>query len=330
MSKTAVGILVRDRWDLTHQTLMSLYYTDQPKDSYDVFIVDNASSENDTIDELKKFVASGLLPIKNAYFLPTHMAISQAWNLFLGMTQNYDQRVILDNDVAFLRTVSPPSTTDVKRDVHGIPESSPEQVDPLAGAPRSGAVIGGVNSITSRLQRPSAGIYARNEGVPSSIDDKSSRFLDHLSGFSRENDVDIVSLVPVPPRHVFSGMYDKAINNQFNGRPFLTGGCMLISKRAFDTLGFFDERLDRRIDIEYTQRAIRNHMNIGYHPSYWVVHLGADQVTEGQDQYTTKMAQATSALQTMQLHSTHVSSMWDGVLYQIKSASKKNVVVNIT
>jgi len=322
MKKTAIAMVTKDRWNMTYQTLMSLYYSDQPKSEYDLFILDNGSSP-ENVEQLKEFVNSGLVPVTNAYFMG-EKRISVAYNMLLAMTKDYDFRLKLDNDIVMFKTVTPPAKGS-ETSSH-IPESHPGEVDPLSGAPRSGAIIGGVNSPTSRLQSPSVGIQSR--GKKSFVADNSSRFLDHLTSFAEDNAVDLTALVPVPPTMAFPSAFNDAINRTLDGRPYLQGACMLISKKAFEMLGYFDERLDKRIDVEYSQRAIKNGINIGYHPSYWSIHIGAREQTEANPVRDQKYAMATSIMQNQPIP-IYSNSSWEKVLRQIKKASHKHQIVNV-
>lgn len=322
MNRHAVGIVARNRWELTYQTLMSMYYSDQPKNSYDLYIIDNASDPDNT-EQLREFINSGLLPVKNAYFLPTEVSIPKVWNLFLALADEYEYRVKYDNDLVLLRTTTPSSKPE--RDSN-VPESHPDEVNPLAGAPRSGAIIGGVNSPTSRLTSNSVGIGSR--GKKYFVSDNSSRFLDHLTGFATEFSVDLAALAPVPPQLSFPAMINQLANRTLDGRSYLLGSCLQISKKVFDTLGFFDERLQRRIDIEYSQRALRSGFNIGYHPDYWVIHMGADAPTEDKGTLDHKHAFSSSIMQQQPLAG-KADSQWSQVIRQIKKASMKYKIVNV-
>jgi len=242
----------------------------------------------------------------------------------LSMTKDYDYRLKLDNDIVMLKTVTPPAK--IGSDGSPVPDSSPAEVDPLSGSPRSGAIIGGVNSPTSRLHSPSVGIGSR--GKKSFVSDNSSRFIDHLTGFAEANAVDLTALVPVPPTMAFPSAFNEAVNRTLDGRSYLAGACMLISKKAFELLGYFDERLDKRIDIEYSQRAIRNRINIGYHPSYWSIHIGAREPTDEKAVRDQKYAIATQIMQSQPIPN-YSDSTWEKVLRQIKKSSQKHKIVNI-
>jgi len=320
MKKHCIGIVIRNRLELTRNTLMGLYYSDQNKSDYDVFLIDNAS-DHQTRDELKKFAAGGILPVKNLYVLKEEAPIASAWNLFLALSQKYEYRTKLDNDMVMLRTVTPPASGHQRDNVN---KPFPSEIDPLGGAPRSGAVVGGVNSITSRIQRPSVSIYNDTEKYNMAH----SKFLDHMEYFATDNEVDLMALVPVPAKQTFQDASFAAHNKQVNGRSCLMGGCMMISKRTFDTVGYFDERFHRRIDIEYSQRAVKLGLNLGYHPNYWAVHTGANQSTENEAQKQEKTAQANLLLQ-QDLPSTKISSHWHDIIYKVATASKNNKIVNL-
>jgi len=102
MRKHCIGIVVCNRFDLTQKTLQSLYHTDQLKDTYDLFIIDNGSNEQVSAD-LKEWVKSAIVPVKNLIKIK-NVGIGPAWNLFLSMTTEYPYRTKLDNDLIFANT----------------------------------------------------------------------------------------------------------------------------------------------------------------------------------------------------------------------------------
>ena len=60
----ALGLLVKNRWNLTQKTLQSLYHTDQLKDSYDLFIIDNGSDPV-LSSNLSEWAKTAIIPVKN-------------------------------------------------------------------------------------------------------------------------------------------------------------------------------------------------------------------------------------------------------------------------
>ena len=324
--KHAVGILVCGRYSLTEMVLMSLYYSDQSKDDYDLFLIDNAS-DRETQQELRAFCGNGMLPIRNLFILPVQASISQAWNLFLAVTQDYEYRTKIDNDMVMLGTVTPPSKPKKRG---GVPESHPDEVDPLGGAPRSVSIVGGVNSPVSRLQTRSSSIYggtAPNDGLDSG--GKHSRFLDHLEGCAKEFNTDLTALAPIGPKSVFPAVLDALNKQSFEGRPFLLGAFMMISRRAFETLGYFDERLPRRESIEYSQRAIKSRLFVAYHPEYWAVHIGQNKDTVDVSLTETQESFAIRVMQEQPLSSPKASSVWTKVSRRILDSASKNKIVNL-
>jgi GT2 family glycosyltransferase len=308
----AIGIVVKDRWNLTHQTLMSLYFSAQKKSSYDVYIIDNGSSK-DTISQLKAFVKSGLLPVKNLIVLPEEIEMSKAWNLFLCMAEDYPYRLKLDNDIVFQNSIpAVPAKPN--------PLYSPMADSALGGAPISGAIIKGAGAALYLAMRRKMKQEYREV--------MTSKFLDHMIGFSKDFEVGLLSLVPVSPAQTFSAMAQEIVGRTIGGRPYLFGACMMITKPAFEQLGYFDERLARRIDIEYSQRAIRNGINIGYHPSYCCTHIGADQSTEPSEVREARYAAAIAISQKELPIKCHADSIWVAAQKKIIAASKKDTILS--
>lgn len=309
--KHALGLVTRGRWKLTQQTLMSLFYSQQPKNSYDLYIIDNCSLKEDA-DNLRGFIRSGLLPVKNAYFLPAEATISEAWNLFLALTEKYDFRTKLDNDIVFRGTI--PSTP--KKIAANQP--SPADSGPNPGSiPCGPPVKGAASSQVARSRAEKRRMQEFNH----------TRFLDHLERFMDENNVGVCALVPCPEQGQFYQMIRALSTQQFGGRPFLSGGCVMISKDTFDKLGFFDERIPRKIDLEYSQRAIRNKINIGYHPLYYVNHMDKGH-TESDAAFQSKIEKSMNIIQNSPVE-THCPSMWSKVVWKVLSASKNNKIIHL-
>lgn len=311
----AIGIVIRDRWDLTQNTFNGLFYSDQDKSTYDLYLIDNGSSEETNL-KIKQYVKSGLLPVKNLIVTP-ELSISKAWNLFLCLAKDYEYRVKFDNDIVLHNTIVPRSEKafTIQKNV-----SMPNHVDPSAGSPKSHSVINGIG-----LSNKSK---AKRDMIKHNMNHSS--FLEHMYDFSFENNVDLVALVPVSPNENFGKMHDAVIRVKRGGIPYLFGSCMMITKKAFDTLGYFDERLPRRIDIEYSQRAIRNNLNIGYHPFYGVAHIGAGKSTESRDQIEQKYQHANMIEINEPKIETKADSQWEKVIMSIQKQCAKNKVLCLT
>jgi hypothetical protein len=250
----AIGLLVKDRWNLTRQTLESIYYSDQPRGTYDLYIIDNGSDEQAS-EELKSYAHSGLIRVKNLLRIPP-CPIPVAWNLYFLLTAHYSFRTKVDNDVILHNTLRPPPVK--------LPPNTPtpDEADPAAGSPRSVSIIKGMGQIRK------ASRFAANK-IQSH-----SAFLQHMEEFGIEHNVGMVGLVSVPPSRSFSEMFKININRQHENRPFIRSGCIQIAKNTFQKVGYLDERLTRFCFRDYSQRAIRAKINIGYHPYYGLLHAG--------------------------------------------------------
>ncbi len=264
--KFALGIVIKDRWGLTLDCLNSLYYSDQSVRDYDLFLIDNGSTD-ENVAHLKQYVKSNLLPVKNLISIP-ETPVPKAWNLFLLLSKDYDFRVKYDNDLVLKGTIIPSEPVPKPKG-----RSLPGDTGLNPGAVPSAPPIKGLGQIQSNARfRAQAKKIKRH-----------SAFLTHMREFAEENNVDISALVPVNPEQSFGSMWYEVIRAQWKGLPYIFGACMMITKKCFDTLGYFDERLPRRVDMEYSQRAIRNKFNIGYHPYFHVRHIGAGKSTERTD-----------------------------------------------
>lgn len=254
--KHALGMVIQNRWEETAKSLYSIYYSDQHASSFDIYLIDNGSSE-ENVNKLKDFVKSSLLPVKNLFCIP-ETSISKAWNLFLVMTKDYEYRTKYDNDLILQGTMIHTKSTH-----RGVLPETLTGANP--GAIPSGPPIKGIGQH-----------HLRTKGIVNH-----SAFLQHMEECSTAYNADLIALVPVTPNENFVTMFKECSQRMWKDLPYLFGACMLISKKCFDSIGYFDERLTRRIDVEYTHRALTQKFNIGYHPSYGTTHIGAHNSTEG-------------------------------------------------
>jgi len=301
----AVGIVIQNRWSLTKQTLTSLSFSNQDVSTYDLFLIDNGSDEK-TNEELKKYLNSVLLPVKNLVCIPK-VSIGDAWNLFLSLSRNYTFRIKLDNDVILHDTLAAPKKIIAN-------QSLPSQIDPKAGAPLSGLPITGLGMI-KRTNREKT----KNH----------NRFLDHLSELQITANADITALVPVLAGSNFMTCFGRMIRQKWSGAAYVSGGCMMISKKCFDKIGYFNETLPRLIDLEYSQRAMKNAFNLSYHPYYGVLHAGANEPTEESTSVVKlKQQQAMKILEQDPIEC-YASSRWKKVIHKIEKACLKNRVMTL-
>lgn len=309
----AVGMVIRNRWDLTRGALDSLTSCQQLNDDYDLFLIDNAS-DSSTKSNLKKYIKKGKLPVRNLFRLSSEVSISQAYNLFLIMSQDYEYRTKFDNDIILRSTipVQPPSDKPAHVVVN---ESSPADFDPLAGAPRSVGIIKGSKMSKFRQTKKPEVVH--------------TRFLDYMSQFAHEYEVGLVSLLPCTPNVPFNAMLQEASQLSIGGRSFLLGSCMMIAKDIFDQLGYFDERILRKVDIEYSQRALKAGINIGYHPGYWAVHVGYNAPTEPKGIIDYKTELTWKVLQEAEPPSLPYTTIWEKAFWKILPATRKGVIVNL-
>ena len=100
-------MLTHNRWKFTKQSLYSLYYNAQPKDDYDLYIIDSSDDHGDAAS-LEAFVKSNLLPVKNVFYVPSELNIAQKANLFLcfAAKMGYEYMVKMDNDVVLKGALS--------------------------------------------------------------------------------------------------------------------------------------------------------------------------------------------------------------------------------
>jgi GT2 family glycosyltransferase len=230
--KHAIGLVIRDRWDLTKQTLKSLRASAQKK--YDLYLVDNGSSD-ENVKKLQTFIAKSKLPVKHLFLLD-EVPISIAFNLTLYMARGYQFRVKMDNDIL-------------------IAHSQKNFLDIM------------VKTMRSKPKR------------------------------RKQPEIGLVSVLPIATnwtknKTLIKRFREEAATYREFGKPYMFAACLMISKACFQQVGYFDERLWRRIDVDYCHRAHSAGIGLAYAHDYWIVHTGAGTSTEGKEEVRNRYRQA--------------------------------------
>ena len=303
-------MVIKDRWPLTYGTLNSLYYSDEEKHGYDLFFVDNGSSP-ENFNNLKKWLSSGLLPFKGLVRLEKEIPIAEAWNIFLALSRGYDFRIKLDNDLVFLGTPAVSWSVLSSKNFGKPPTPSPGDVGTNPGSPKVAGFIKGIGDFGRRGRKKTQAVH--------------SCFIQHLEECAIKSNAEVIALAPVPGNAPFPKIVQELAGQQYKGTSFLIGGCMMVTKKCFDQIGYFDERLPRRIDMEYSLRAVKSGFNIAYHDRYYVVDMGLQNTDSDA---ASKYQMATGILDKQGLKD-YCSSKWSIVAPNIESALEENKIVNI-
>lgn len=309
MRNHAVGIVVRDRWSLTQKTLQSLYHTDQLKESYDLYLIDNGSDPVISND-LKEWTNSGIIPVRN--LIKTNaLPLGAAWNLFLSITDDYQFRTKIDNDLIFANT--PVAAQPFERTGRMPHKASPGDAGVNPGAPKVASfVMGGGVKVQQKKNR------------------SHTCFLQHIEDAFSESKLGICAIPPVPVGVTMAAAMPQLGNKRWRDNPVLYGACMSISKDTFSKLGYFDEALPSHIDWEYSQRAMGAGINVGYTPEYCVIHLGETNPTRSPSDIQKAEMEAKMLGGQIPFKRDFVHSKWEQVASKILKAAKASHVVNLT
>jgi len=311
----AVGLLVKDRWEFTEQTLFSLRFCDHSAAEYDLFVIDNGSDISN-FRKLKDWLAKYQLPVKNLFALGTTVSMAKAWNLFLYVSQGYRFRTKIDNDIILAGTKTPLThkmAAMAKKKMAEMQEQLKE-----AGGTNPGAIPG----------RPVLG-QAVSKSVKRGKRNRTTKFLGLMQDFGSHSNADLVSLVPISDNTPFGVAYQQVMSARFSGHPFLDGRCMMITKRAFDTCGYFDEKLPRLLEIDYCYRAMVAGLNICYHPQYWIRHIGNEAPTEGITEAQIKVNKAQQRLVQFPATKVQLRSSWQECQVDIRDVAAESKVVRL-
>lgn len=91
--------------------------------------------------------------------------------------------------------------------------------------------------------------------------------------------LDLVAALPLN----FPLKFSRLLLEEFECKPYLYGACLMITKKCFETIGYFDENLERMVDVDYSKRSLKKGLKIGYANNTYVSHLGSGKTgtTEG-------------------------------------------------
>ncbi len=306
--KFAVIIVAKNRWELTEKCLDSLYYSDQPQEDYDLFLIDNASNTRDK-ESIRDWVKSQVIPVKNLFMIKSAISIPLAYNLGWWSARKYRWRVKLDNDIVLANTpvnlAKESDSTSAKR--------RPNVGGTNPGAVQNASIIRGIGQTqASTRTKPTH-----------------TAFLSHMEDFAKESNANISCLVSIAPRTTFRGAYESAVKQKWRELPYVNGACMMVHKDCFDKIGYFEERIGRRIDVEYSQRAIKAGFNIGYNYTYGVFHVGHDDDTDSAVKQK-KIQNANRFLdEKITTDPEFYHSKWENLRLRVARAANKHTIVNV-
>lgn len=310
----AVGIVISDRWELTNKTLQSLYHTDQLASTYDLFLIDNGS-DNKTSSLIMEWLERGLVPVKNLVRISKRLSIGPAWNLFLELSKNYAYRTKLDNDIIFANTpITPISMLDSaelrQRASHNSPGPGDFGTNPGA-IPNASIQMGAGKKVKA----------------PTPV--RNTRFLDLMQDSLEKLKIGISGLVPVPMGRTMDDFMRTLAYKKWRNEPYLIGSCMLIPKECFDKIGYFQDRLSRFIDREYSQRAMAVGINAGYVQDYCTIDIGGSSHTLSDEKRQSSEWESNNLMDNIGFSKDFCTSKWSSVGDKIRKSALNNQVVTL-
>jgi GT2 family glycosyltransferase len=239
----------------------------------------------------------------------------------LYLTQDYKFRTKIDNDIIFAGTRTPTVVREGVKKMKKKKRLQKEMEESIGGGPD-----GPGYNMPREPSRAGSGFTKRTyKPVPFR---RGTEFLYHLVDFHRESGADMVSLVPLSPENSFIDEHKKACTNLFMDAPYLRGGCVMITKAGFDKCGYYNEKIERMGDLDYSRRIMKAGLNIGYHPRYWVQHNGHELYTEGPNLASTRQQMARHYMENTPTV-INMGTKWEKKGKAILAAAAKTDIVNI-
>lgn len=293
MNQYAVCVLCNEKLDLTRQTLESICSSNQPCNSYDLYLIDNGSSQA-TQSFFK--CCTEKYNLKNIFLFQKPVNISKAWNLFLVLTKDYNFRTLIDNDIVLKNTFG----------LGEMPLISNMSVKPSQNDPGTSFTIG-------------AGRKTRKKDT--------SDFLDKASSFMSAYKLGILSYVPVLKGPDFHDMILAFSQNKKNKIPYIVGGCTTISKSVIDKIGYFDERLYWYIYMDYSTRFVKTKGKIGFHDNYWVLHKHQNNKNQ---QHLDRKRESLKLIDEDDKNKILVNSSWEPIIDEVNKMAQQSPIINIS
>jgi hypothetical protein len=244
MTKVAIIILNWNKADLTVETVNSVLNINHQNFSYQIFLIDNGSSDNSITVFQDKFGSNQKIKI-----------IQNETNLgFVGGNNNtikqilkldFDQILLLNNDVV----VDPDFLTNLVKNTSKYSLLGPK----IYFAP-------GFEYHHDRYSKKDRGKVIWFAGGQ----------IDWKNVYGSHIGVDEVD----------QGQYDQ-INNSVD---YLTGCCLLINKKVIEKIGVLDEKFFMYLeDADFCQRAKKNDFKIAYIPDAKIWHINSGSSKTGGD-----------------------------------------------
>lgn len=244
MNKVAIIILNWNKPDLTVQTVNSVLKINRSNFDYQIFLVDNGSSDNSLSIFQKEFDSNKKVKIiennANLGFVGgNNTAIKHILKL------NFDQILLLNNDVL---------------------------VDP--------DFLANLMKNTAKYSVLGPKIYFA-PGYEFHHDRYTKKQRGHVIWFAGgQMDWNNIYGSHIGVDEIDNGQYDQ-INENVD---FITGCCLLVNRQVFEKIGFLDDNFFMYLeDADFCQRAKRNGFKLAYIPSSKIWHINAGSSKSGGD-----------------------------------------------
>lgn len=212
---------------------------------YDLFIIGYDLSDNSK-KIIKNYYRKKLLPIKNVIFFDK-ANLADVYNVILDSTSDYEYLLKTSENVSFLNY----DIASYKK-----PSKTPDQYGANPGAVK-------VASFTMGSRQASPVRKKTNIGV-----------LEYIDKYQKEHNIGICSIASNDYGLPFGSIVPALQLRKYMGMPFVSNGIISAKHYVFEKNGYYNDKIDSScLDIEYSQRAVKNGINIGYFPNMIVFKL---------------------------------------------------------
>lgn len=298
----AAGLMISHRSLFIHKTLESLQESDLASQGCDLFLILHGTPGLLKTEILDHWIDA--LPVKNVLVLPP-MKLSVVWNIFLALTKYYNFRTLIDDDLVWPHSgVSEQKST--KTHLHD-------------------SIVYPFHQQTSFQSIPSSVVMGASEVVPARAMVTHARFLETATNVLKSKGWELCSLLPVPVWSTFQEQ--RRILREHHGVRVIPGGCVTFTRAAFDQLGFFDERLPRKLWFDYSLRAARQGLKWGVQDQSFVYHLGEGQPADGQEMM--RNAQVGLYVLDNRPEEARYRTKWSSIFKFVRREANRSLIVEI-
>lgn len=244
LKKFAFGLIFNDSFEIVKS--LDSFVGSLDSKLYDLFIIGNNLSDKKK-NIVKTYFNKNLLPIKNIIFCDKS-SLSDIYNILLDVSLDYQYLLKTTENISFLNY----EVATLKK-----PEKTPDQYGTNPGCVTSVSFVKGVSHAPKVAKKTNVG-----------------NILAYIDKYQKQNNLGICSIASNNYSLPTASIVPALETRKYAGMPFVSNGIICIDRYVAEKNGYYNDKInDNCLDVEYSQRALKNGINIGYFPDLLVFSL---------------------------------------------------------